>query len=383
MGIDASNLRGGGGVTHLVELLQAACPQEHGIEEIIVWGGQSTLAKIQAKPWLLPVQESILERSLPERQYWQRVILPALALKSCDVLFAPGGILHTSTRPAITMCRNMLPFENREAARYGRSAMRIKLWLLKQSQSKSFRQADGVIFLTGYAQNVVRNQLGPLGGQQTVIPHGINDRFRCEPRIQRSPEEYSWEKPLRLLYVSIITVYKHQWRVAEAVVRLRQSGLPVTLDLIGPAYGPALDHLRSTLRRLDPTGSAVRYLGPIDHGCLRTYYHQAESFVYASSCENMPNILVEAMAAGLPIACSNRGPMPEVLGSAGVYFDPEQSDSISDALQRLMEDVGQRTHLAQMAYERAEQFSWRRCAQSTLDFIVRTANDSILGTVGE
>ena len=58
--------------------------------------------------------------------------------------------------------------------------------------------------------------------------------------------------------------------------------------------------------------------------------------LFASSCENLPNILLETMGARLPIACSNRQPMPEILGEGGEYFDPEKSDTIYDAIIKLI-----------------------------------------------
>ncbi len=79
LGIDASNLRAGGGVTHLVELLCAAQPQEHGITRVVVWAGQNTLKQIPAKPWLERVHEPMLDQPLPVRLYWQKVKLSQLA----------------------------------------------------------------------------------------------------------------------------------------------------------------------------------------------------------------------------------------------------------------------------------------------------------------
>jgi glycosyltransferase involved in cell wall biosynthesis len=83
----------------------------------------------------------------------------------------------------------------------------------------------------------------------------------------------------------------------------------------------------------------------------------------------MPNILIEAMAAGLPIACSNRGPMPEVLGDAGVYFNPESPEEISDALEKLITDRVLRETSAWSAYEEAKKYSWEKCADQTFRFI--------------
>ena len=61
------------------------------------------------------------------------------------------------------------------------------------------------------------------------------------------------------------------------------------------------------------------------HDDLHQKYLDADLGLFASSCENMPNILLETMGAGLPIACSNRQPMPEILKNGGEYFDPEKS----------------------------------------------------------
>jgi glycosyltransferase involved in cell wall biosynthesis len=80
------------------------------------------------------------------------------------------------------------------------------------------------------------------------------------------------------------------------------------------------------------------------------------------------------MAAGLPIACSNRNPMPEVLGEAGLYFDPEQPAQIAEAIQQLLEMPELRERCAWLAYERTQDYSWDRCAQETLDFIGQVAN---------
>ena len=71
----------------------------------------------------------------------------------------------------------------------------------------------------------------------------------------------------------------------------------------------------------------------------------------------MPNILLEGMAAGLPMACSRMGPMPEILGDAGIYFDPEDANSIAGALRELIESPDLRTKLAQAASDRAQVFS--------------------------
>jgi glycosyltransferase involved in cell wall biosynthesis len=89
----------------------------------------------------------------------------------------------------------------------------------------------------------------------------------------------------------------------------------------------------------------------------------------------MPNILLETMASGLPIACTNRGPMPEVLGQAGVFFNPEHPVDIARALRELIESPQTRTELTRASYERAQEYSWQRCAKKTFRFLSEVANN--------
>jgi glycosyltransferase involved in cell wall biosynthesis len=375
IGIDASNLRLGGGVTHLVEILRSGDPSVHGIEEVLVWAGAETHAKLEPKPWLRSVHEPMLDRALPFRLYWQGVVLPRLARKHCDLLFVPGGRSGRAFRPVVTMSRNLLPFEIGESNRYGISRMRGKFLLLRLAQTRSFRQADGVIFLNENARQVVMSWVEYLHGNWTIIPHGVSHQFLHPPRKQEPLVNYSVEQPLRLLYVSVIDLYKHQWNVVEGVSKLRHSGLPIHLDLVGSAYPPALKRLRNAMDTLDPSGEFIHYHGHVPYTQLPSFYHRADVFVFASSCENMPNILLEAMAAGLPIACSDRGPMPALLGDAGEYFDPEKPTEIARALQQLVENSERREQFAGLAFRRSQEYSWERCAQQTFAFLASVVND--------
>src|SRR5262245_39022856 len=166
VGIDASNLRAGGGVTHLVELLGAADPAPHGIDRIVVWGGRATLDRLPVRGWLDAAHDPRLDGGLASRLWWQRGALGAAAAAAgVDVLFVPGGAYGGRFRPFVTMSRNLLPFAPGERQRYGLSAMRLKLELLRLGQTRTLRRADGVIFLNAYARETVTRQTGPLAGR--------------------------------------------------------------------------------------------------------------------------------------------------------------------------------------------------------------------------
>lgn len=370
--VDASNIRSGGGLTHLRCLLAEAEPGAHGIDRVLVWAAGRTLDRLPEMPWLEKIRDPILERSLPARLLWQQFILPrALKRRECEVLFSPGGTLPMTTSvPTVTISQNLLPFEPREAARFGYGRpMWIKMRLLRYSQGRSFRAADGVVFLSEYARDRVTGELGELSGRQIVIAHGIEDRFRAAPRPQCAPSQYSAERPFRFLYVSMVDAYKHQPVVAAAVGALLRQGLPLGVDFVGDGRSRFAAALKREILLADSSGRYIRWLGPHPYDSLHEIYQRADAFVFASSCENLPNILLEAMAAGLPIASSRSGPMPEVLGKAGAYFDPESAADTATAMRGLFENSELRADLAAQAYRKAQEYSWKSCADKTFAFI--------------
>ena len=89
----------------------------------------------------------------------------------------------------------------------------------------------------------------------------------------------------------------------------------------------------------------------------------------------MPVTLIEGMASGLPIACSDRGPMPEVLQDGGVYFNPEDCKSIVFAIEKIIYDHSLRKYISKRAKKLSNKYSWKRCADQTWEFIVDTYRD--------
>ena len=251
--------------------------------------------------------------------------------------------------------------------------MALKLLLLRYSQSRSFKCADGVIFLTDYAKQAVLKVTGLLAAKTATIAHGLSPRFQMPPKVQHPIKKYTESNPLRLIYVSIIDQYKHQWYLIEAVHTLRVQGLPVELELIGPAYPSALARLQVAIRQFDPGKVWVHYHGAVPYESLHSVYAQADLAVFASSCENMPIILLETMASGLPVACSNRGPMPEVLGEAGLYFDPESPVEIAQILRKYIDSSALRSEKAKASIARCQQYVWERCADETFAFLGEVA----------
>lgn len=143
--------------------------------------------------------------------------------------------------------------------------------------------------------------------------------------------------------------------------------------MIGPAYEPALKKLNKIIDLYDVERKWIKYHGQMPYNKLHDAYFSADIGVFASTCENLPIILLENMAAGLPIAASNKGPMQEVLSEGGCFFDPLNSNEIADTLQSMILSEDLRTRISQISFLKAKNFSWTRCADETMKFLVETA----------
>ena len=369
--IDASNLRSGGGLTHLIELLSCAEPRSHNFSKIVVFGSRSTLSRLPDFPWLIKYSPVLLNKGIVYRLLWHYLFLKKLFLsEGCNLLFSPGGSHFGLVHPVVTMSQNMLPFEVPQLFLYRFSFTTIRLLILRFLQSRSFTTSNGLIFLSSYACGSVQKVTGPLPCLTSIIPHGVNPSFFCPPKPQFHIHKYSKEMMFRLVYVSTVDHYKHQWNVVRAIHLLRAKyNWPLQLDLAGSANPTALNLLRKSIHDCDPNGVWVNYHGLLDSNLLTQLLSMSDVGIFASTCENMPNILLQTMASGLPIACSSYGPMPEVLGSAGVYFNPLDISDIAECLYNLIDSSSYRAELASLSYKSAQHYSWSASAHNTFSFL--------------
>ena len=370
IGIDATNLRLGGGITHLSELLLAADPKRDGFIRIVVWGGAKTLSQLPQRPWLSCVDCDFWQANLFLRVFMQVFLLSRLAKKAgCDLLFIPGGSYAGSFHPVITMSQSVLPFDWLAIKSNGWSFRALKFMLLRWVQASSFRRSDGVIFLTQFAKKMVLAQMGSLSVPTAVIAHGLASQFYGAPKVQQQIAAYSSEHPFVLLYVSIIDTYKHQVEVVKAAALLRSLGYPVQLRLVGPAHASSLLQLQKVMLECDPQKAWIDYIGPVSHQQLSSEYAKADLGIVASSCESFGMIGLEKMAAGLPLACANQGAMMEVLQEAALFFDPKNPTEIAQVIQRYIDSPELRSQKQSAGVKRAREFIWETCASQTFAFM--------------
>ena len=124
----------------------------------------------------------------------------------------------------------------------------------------------------------------------------------------------------------------------------------------------------STIKKVDPEGNFITYIPEITHLEMPNYISNHDGIIFASTCENMPNILIESMGSGLPIACSDKMPMPEFLCDGGYYFNANSISSICDSIIELLND-NNKTRKIQKNLKLIRSLSWEETSKKTFSFI--------------
>jgi len=230
---------------------------------------------------------------------------------------------------------------------------------------KSYRKAHGVIFLSEYARNIIGRSIPDIFEKSIIIPHGVDDLFHRD----RIKEEVQSNDKINLLYVSSIKYYKYHWNVVKALYLLYKRGYKnIHLVLAGPADPEPFKKLQSSIN-LYNMNDYVSWIGNVSHNEIVNIYHSATIFVFASSCECCPNILLEAMASHLPIACSNRGPMQEFAEDSAIYFNPSKPNEIAQAIKNIIDNHDLSLRISSKALELSKKYTWSECALQTFKFL--------------
>jgi glycosyltransferase involved in cell wall biosynthesis len=175
-----------------------------------------------------------------------------------------------------------------------------------------------------------------------------------------------------LLYPAQTWPHKNHVGLLDAIAELRRRGTIVPLV----ATGRQTEHMAEIRRRMTQLGldDQVRFLGYVDDADLSSLYRQATALVFPSLFEGWGLPVVEAFAVGLPVLCSRSTALTEVAGDAALMFDPEDPNSIADAIARVWADDRLRAELRQRGQLRAAGLSWERTAR-----VIRALHRKVTG----
>jgi alpha-1,3-rhamnosyl/mannosyltransferase len=237
----------------------------------------------------------------------------------------------------------------------------------------ALRAARRVITLSESAQQDLHCFFGARARSEriNVIPGAADDHFQplAQDVVTAIRNRYHVPQPY-MLYVGINKPPKNLVRLIEAFARVAAH---VAHDcVIAGAWDERYPEAKRRAVELQ-IDQRVHFLGPIADADLPGLYNGADWFITASLYEGFGLPALEAMACGTPVMCSNTSSLPEVVGDAGVLFDPTDVEAIAHTIEQVLSDRTLRDRLREKSLQRAAQFTWSRTADQTFE-IYRTLN---------
>lgn len=359
--VNAFSAKVGGGKTYVANLLQHL-PNEDFKLYIYLPEDMS----IPDDPRLIRLRTSWPTHNPFLRSLWEIFILPRTIKKlGVGLLFCPGGVYSTRHSPhfkILTMFRNMLPFDPRILSS-GSGVEKARDFLKKRMMLKSMARADEVIFISDYARKVIENLITVK--KSITIPHGISKQFYAYGKNLSRPSLPFDGK--YILYVSRFEFYKRHLEVVKAYQLLSENiRAEYKLLLVG---GTDLSYGQEVLNYVHQNKlQNVVILGHYPYLELPSLYSNASLIVFASACENCPNILLESLGAGQPVLSSNYEPMPEFGGEAVDYMNPDSPSEMAAQIQKnLAQNPAEKRELLR---KQADKFSWEVTAQKTWNVLL-------------
>jgi glycosyltransferase involved in cell wall biosynthesis len=271
---------------------------------------------------------------------------------------------YASPRPVVLTIHDIIPTY---LPQYFSFRQRI---LLRISLLLALRSAAFIICVSEATRSDLQSAFRVDSSRLFVVHEGVAESFRPRTRDEvlrvrtahGLPEQY-------LLYVGSNKPHKNLPALIDAYARLRDAPPLILAGTEDPRYWEAR-HLVELLKLRD----RVRFLGAIAEEDLPVLYSGALAFVFPSMYEGFGLPPLEAMACGVPVACSQIPSLRETLGDAALLFDAKDPASIAAALERVIRDEELRTDLQSRGLRRAAELTWDLAAKKTMDIYRLAAN---------
>jgi alpha-1,3-rhamnosyl/mannosyltransferase len=220
-----------------------------------------------------------------------------------------------------------------------------------------------VICISEATRSDLESRLHVTPSRLVVIREGAGESFRPSrnEEVHRLLDKYQIPDPY-LLYVGSNKPHKNLPVLIESFAQLRT---PISLVLAGN-MDPRFDLAQRKIEEIG-IGSRIRFLGAVKEDELPALYSGARAFVFPSLQEGFGLPPLEAIACGTPAVCSDIPSLRETMGSAALFFDPKDRESLASALNRIATDESLRADLQTRGLQRAAELNWNVAAKKTME----------------
>jgi glycosyltransferase involved in cell wall biosynthesis len=359
-----------------IDASRATMPQRTGTENYTLYLVRALLDLDRTNRYRLyfntPPAANLFERS--ERVEWRVMPFPRLWTHARlawdvlrhppDVLFVPAHVVPLVSRAHCVVTVHDLGYRYYPQAHTWSSRTYLELstrwnaWVGRRVIADS--EATRRDLITFYGLDPARIVVAYPAGAQGMAP--VTDE-----RLLAEVQERYHTGPRCFLYVGTLQPRKNLVTLVRAFAALVRSGVldPEVRLVLGGKQGWLPEELASALAEAD-MGKRIVLPGYVPDADLAALLSGALAFVLPSWYEGFGLLVLEAMACGTPVICSNASSLPEVAGDAALLFDPYDMGALERAMQRVYQDSDLRRALRLRGSERAMAFGWDRCAKQVL-----------------
>ena len=334
---------------------------EAGGVELVVFASREGAPTLRSEPWvgdLEVVELPVSAVSRARRVLAEQTALPRAARR------AEVDLLHNlfTTAPAAPGVPQVTTILDLIYKRFPEAHAGLRSLGMRMLVPLSARRSARIIAISEATKSDVVSRLGMDASRVdvTYLAPGLSEAVEPVPEATLRELHSLGEAPI-VLSVSAHRPHKNIERLVDAVAALERPAV-----LVVPGYGTEWEEELAAHVRRRGAGERVRLIGWLGEEELEGFYEAATCLAFPSLAEGFGLPVLEAMARGLPVACSNATSLPEVAGDAALYFDPREVPAMTGTIERLLGDADLRERLAAAGREQAARFTWRGTAEGTL-----------------
>lgn len=344
------------GTARWVRGLTAALAAEPDVELLTAMGParidwfRSRAGRPGARDWLMRVPNVVRQR-----WWYESGIRREADRKRADVLLMPANLAARRGRLPQVVAILDVNFLTQPTT-YEAAAARYMAWSFR----RSVRDADSLITISEFSRDEICRHLGADPDDVTVVYPGLDQPAAAVASTSPLDRPYA-------LWIGATEVSKNLGLLLDAWSADAPAGL--TLAIVGP---PGRDH-PTLVERASALGSRVVIRGAVDDAELERWYRHADVFLFPSRTEGFGFPPLEAMLRDVPVIAASAGSLPEVLGDAALFHDPDDAETLRAHIESLMRDEALRRDQVQRGRDRAGRYRWDVAGAETAKVLRATA----------
>jgi glycosyltransferase involved in cell wall biosynthesis len=299
--------------------------------------------------------------------WFERVVPRALKGLNAHLFLSTDGFASLRTDVPQTLVIHDLSFEHRP-----QDLQLSHRWFQQYFVPRYARKVERLVTVSSFSRDDLVRKYEIPEGEIDVVPNGVSEMFQplSEPAIRKVREKYTGGRPY-FLFVGALQPRKNVVGLLLAYEQFcRQTDEEVDLLIVGGAMHKTREIVKT--HRSMKCGNKVHFTGRVADVELVQLMGAALALTFVPFFEGFGIPVIEAMAAGIPVICSNSSSLPEVGGESVCYATPESVDDIAEAMMKVYTDQDYAGDLILSGKERSESYTWERSATLLWESMMKT-----------